>query len=594
MWNGCADFQEGQNMHDQSPRFLHDDTAAAEEQPVKRHISMRMALSWGFAATILMVVVLALYGSALHAGWRFDDGSHLDFVSIYSPYQYFFVPSITALQSGSNVTPWNPLIYAVNLTLFGLRPQYFYGHQLLSLWMVALALYWLGRKHMNDFWAIAGALLFLSGVSTSHIAQELMTGHYLDGLLFAVLCIGCYTPTNVPDRRWLSVVFYTLAVTCKEVYVPLPLLLLFLPDPTHTVQLRVRRISLHLLVTCLYLGWRHTVLGSFVGGYQSTIGLDEKLLNFCMTLPKFGQFLFGPNDLGIAATLVALFLLIIGLMRRWRVTLLIAITILLLPLVPLATEPGIHDADRYFFAPWAAFSYFVAAVGNDMQSRKKAFAIMLAALIILTASIHISRDRANSLSQHEWPMYEASFSYFSCDGDKSNTYFALPANVADPKYWNLILNGYWRASKYVSSAATCKPPVVVDHEVLFNEVGAGFVIYDDLCHCVRPMKSEELMQRRNHSKYRFVNEALTVTYEYNEVTDKYNLRLGPYPDKYKLILSYRGARVTIPIPSHIDNGQLVTEFKGDFIIWHEADDGRIVRSSPIPLRPASGQAQWRQ
>lgn len=51
------------------------------------------------------------------AGWRFDNGFHLNFAIDYTPWQYFFIPEILRLQSGANLTSWNALFYDLNLSL---------------------------------------------------------------------------------------------------------------------------------------------------------------------------------------------------------------------------------------------------------------------------------------------------------------------------------------------------------------------------------------------------------------------------------------------------------------------------------------------
>lgn len=58
-------------------------------------------------AVLLAVICLGLHHSALSGGWRFDDGAHLYFAALYSPWQYFFVPEIMREQSWAHIIPWN-------------------------------------------------------------------------------------------------------------------------------------------------------------------------------------------------------------------------------------------------------------------------------------------------------------------------------------------------------------------------------------------------------------------------------------------------------------------------------------------------------
>ncbi|RLW67595.1 MAG: hypothetical protein B6D70_01440, partial [gamma proteobacterium symbiont of Stewartia floridana] len=74
----------------------------------------------------LVIVTFLLNQSALSGNWRFDDGWLLDYASRFSPFDYFFDPAITRGYSLNNLTPTNPLIFDLNLWLFGFEPQGFY------------------------------------------------------------------------------------------------------------------------------------------------------------------------------------------------------------------------------------------------------------------------------------------------------------------------------------------------------------------------------------------------------------------------------------------------------------------------------------
>lgn len=69
-------------------------------------------------AVFLAVLCLGLHHNALSGGWRYDDGTHLYFAALYSPWQYFFVPEIMREQSWANFTPWNAFFYEIGLPFF--------------------------------------------------------------------------------------------------------------------------------------------------------------------------------------------------------------------------------------------------------------------------------------------------------------------------------------------------------------------------------------------------------------------------------------------------------------------------------------------
>jgi len=334
-----------------------------EESALKPIISHRLSSnSERFAIpAFLAIICLALYHSTLSGGWRFDDGSHLNFAISYAPWQYFFVPEILRLQSGANLTPWNALFYDLNLSFFGLNPAGFYFHQLVILWLTSVATYLLLRLWITPLWALVGAVMFLIGAPTAYIANQIMTGHYSSGLLFSVAALYCY----IRAVREQSIVLiltgaflYLLTVTCKEVYVPLVIILPFLP--VGSLKTRLRYLLPFLLVILIYIPWRYLVLGRLFGGYNLSSSYDlTQIMNSFIKLPML---LFGDDLLGmIAFVIVALLMMYAIFLNKysWQLILLSA-SALLLPLVSLVNFPGITAPDRYLFAVWWGLSILSA------------------------------------------------------------------------------------------------------------------------------------------------------------------------------------------------------------------------------------------
>lgn len=220
------------------------------------------------ALAVLALVTGVLYHGTLSDSWRGDDGAHLGFVSAYAPWQYFFIPEVTREFSAS-LTPWNALPYSINLALFGVHPAGFYAHQLFSLWLAAAVTVGFLRLWLPLRWALFGAVLFLVAPPTAHIASELMTGHYLEGLVLAIGAAWCFVLAMRCDS-WryalAAAALYLLATTCKEIYVPLPVVLLVLPEGRW--RSRVRFLVPFGVVGLAYVGWRYTVLGQLLGGYK--------------------------------------------------------------------------------------------------------------------------------------------------------------------------------------------------------------------------------------------------------------------------------------------------------------------------------------
>lgn len=311
---------------------------------------------------LLAFLVSLAHGVNLAGSWRWDDGVHLGFATTFTPFQYFFDPDITRLQSGANLTPWNALFYDINLSLFGMDAAAHYAHMLIILWLTASLFYLVLRYWLPPVAAFAGAAAFILGIPTLHVAAGLMHGHYATGLLLSLLAIlGWIRHFERGGRIWLplSVVAYLLAVTCKEVYVPLVLVLPFLP--VASLRQRIRPWLPYIGVAMAYTAWRYLVLGRLLGGYaQGSFDYDNALAQF-LRIPVL---LLGGGVTGLLFAVLFCLLLPIAAWRRqlaWPLVLVLA-AVTLLPLIPLTAFPGINQADRYLFMPWVALCALCAAL----------------------------------------------------------------------------------------------------------------------------------------------------------------------------------------------------------------------------------------
>lgn len=193
------------------------------------------------AAVLLLLVCFGLHRSALSGGWQFDDGAHLLMAAKYAPWQYFFVPEVMLESTYAHITPWNVFFYEMGLPFFGLNPVGHYVHLLLVVWGVAYATFFLLSAWLPKPHALFGAVLFLAMPPVAGVAQMLMVGHYVYGLLFTVLALLAFNRavlTGQTRYALLTAGLYALACLCKELYVPLPAVLLFLPVKTWQLRLR--------------------------------------------------------------------------------------------------------------------------------------------------------------------------------------------------------------------------------------------------------------------------------------------------------------------------------------------------------------------
>ncbi len=315
--------------------------------------------SWFFLA-LIPCVILALYYPVLNSYWTWDDSSILKHVVSYSPWEYFFIPDIWRELSPANLTPWVSLSFDLDVTLFGFEPAGFYAHHLLSLSLVSFALYAVLNLWLTPAWSFIGVGLWLSSAPVQTLAQQLMTRHYLEGLGFALLTLLFYVKA-LREQRWqwiaFSAVFYALACSAKEVYVPLIMLLPWLPEAN------LRRRWLFILplgcVAGIYVIWRFYMLGVLVGGYAAPITWQTVAY-----LPgTIAQKLLGAPGWGLSLAVVLIMLSMLHLLwqsKPARGLLPLILFITLAPLIPVQHFLVHADTYRLLILPSAVFAAGIA------------------------------------------------------------------------------------------------------------------------------------------------------------------------------------------------------------------------------------------
>lgn len=351
----------------------------------------------------LFVATIGLHGSALYGYWRSDDPFHLLNAIDYSPQQYFFIPEITAAVSGNQICPWNVFVYDINLKLFGLKPFWFYLHHLISIWLVAVGTYYLLRLWLRPPQALSGAILFLIGSPVFHIAQQLMTGHYIYGLLFSIMTLYTYILSlrkNSSGLAVLSSFFYLLAISCKEIYVPLVLVLPLISEDV-SLKRRLSYLTPFIAIDILYILWRFMALGELFGSYIRPAPF--KIDVFIKSLFSIPHALLG-NTLFSWFGIVCL-LLWIGFsiyMRRVKtIFLFVSSVIILSPLYPIISNNiSWGQSGRYILALWWAICVLIATateVLNHLDWKRRiipVFSILIIVLNVIIQSINqVENDR---------------------------------------------------------------------------------------------------------------------------------------------------------------------------------------------------------
>ena len=356
---------------------------------------------WGASALLPLAVALALtwglYGASLQGWWCCDDPAILLHARRYGFWQLMLDPQAYRALIPYSLQPLLSVSFGLDLAWFGLEPGGFYLHQLLVIalcgWLVQrLAALWVPLPL-----AWAAMVLFLVGSPVAFASQYLMVRHYVDGLLFFALALWLlllHLRGGPPWLRWPAVLVFALAVSAKEVFVPLGLLPLLLPVASPRARWRAAWPWLAVLV--LYVGWRRFMLGEFLGGYQPPGYFPPLSLDLLAQSLRGAAALLWP---WLWPWLLAAAMLLAGAwrwlrerpampgLRGWvacRAWPLALAGMLVGPLLPLAGFPGfVPGSERYFLVPWAAWVLVLALAWGRWALASPAWQRWLGAALML-------------------------------------------------------------------------------------------------------------------------------------------------------------------------------------------------------------------
>jgi hypothetical protein len=348
-----------------------------------------------------------LYYPVLRLWWTYDDFYHLHHVLTGRPWWYLFDVTEFRRLAGKVLTPLLYLSLDLDRRLFGLDPRAFYLHHLLAFSCCPAVLYGVLRLWLTRVWAGVAAWIFLIGPVVASLVPLLMVRHYVEVILLAALAVAAWAkalqkPPGAAAWRLagLSAALYFAAAMAKESAVPLPVLLLLLPDPaggpSTKLAERLRLVLPHTFALALYLGIRFAVHGVLLAGYGFTV-TPANLPGLALTLPaKTGAELVAGRLSAAAVLLVAalaagVLSLLVLKGRRAAVPLGIGLLVAMLPVLPVSTrmEP------RYAVPAWIAISIGFAAGCRELaaegsRTRRRA-AVALAAAACL-AGLGLNRQ----------------------------------------------------------------------------------------------------------------------------------------------------------------------------------------------------------
>lgn len=329
------------------------------------------------AALLLIALVAIAHGPVLAQWWLWDDPQLLFGAMRFGVADHFTSPAAWQQQSSANFVPMLAFAMEVDYGLFGVEPRGFYAHHLLVFAAAIVAVYaWLRRFTTPLVAAMAAGAIALARPSFT-VASLLMDRHYAEGLLFSTLALILFGRSH--ERPWRAVaatLFYLVACLEKEIFVPLPLLVVVQDWATRSGwRVWLRNAALCGIATVAYVSWRIAMLGSF-GGFGSATtsasGLAAAGLNAITGTP-------------VAALFVAA-LVLVALRRdalRASGVVLGAAIVVALPLAGLA----VHDS-RYFFFPAVVVMTLSAIVVRAVRSIEFALFAALAVSIAIGGVVH--------------------------------------------------------------------------------------------------------------------------------------------------------------------------------------------------------------
>lgn len=487
-----------------------------------------------------------LYGNSVTGWWAWDDTQILKTAFQSGPWEYFFVPAVWGEFQPANLNPWIIFSFDLDLALFGLNPQPFYAHHLFALWLIAGVTYLLLRVWANRLWSTLGVVLFLCSAPVTNTVYQLMTRHYLEGLLFFTLAFYLFIRAAREERSalaWFGAAFYFFAMSAKEIYVVQALLLPLIP--VRDLPKRVRMTVPFFLAMGFYVLWRRYMLGTWVGGYRPSIDWGA-VYPMILKLPSF---IFGDGPFAIAAFLASTALIIYAAWRHPSLRVLIVGAALLL-LGPIVPAIYISDPNRLLLLlTWALSLAVVLTLGTAAyQSNRSGIIVALAmvAVIGFTMAVQGWKIRAGLRSVAEG--FEA-HGRFIMEADQDHV--LLPS----AQFGNWFTPGVsWLRKNMLDE----QPPMVVYDEIdlaKLNTDSLRVFLYDDASRSLKEVPGG-VTSICSEWKGKLRENPISVAFDYADGVVSW--QFGPYKKGQYSIITYgeHGSKMMI-LPSGFRRKEII-------------------------------------
>ncbi len=541
----------------------------------------------GFFLALTLIVNYEL----LTANWRWDDPSILLHLHEFSILDDFSKPEIWQQFSPANLTPWLILSFEVDLVLFGLHPELFYLHQLISLAIVSTTLYLCLTLWVNRRLAFVGALFFSLSTPAFLVAQQLMTRHYIEGAIFCLTSLYCFVLFLRTSKLYLllcSGLFYLLAVVAKEIYVPLLVLYLFLPEGS-ALQ-RIRATTPFALIALAYVIWRAYMLDSLVGGYTSASDYMNPRFSY-QVLSSFSQFpifLFGSFWWLASILYLVLIVAYCKFCKSRMLTSVIVLALCLLPLVPLVQSPGIAIADRYLFLIALTLSFSIAFYSEKLsiflksQRRKGTIRVLYVCIAIVVIAGFVNSVNVRKQVSNIADEFDAQAELIL---NSNNSIAFIPSPHVLVSYWFVTDLMEFKRRLFVEETS----PIAMVDEIYLSADQKSLLAYSSECACMRETDLQIQDLLTDHRRKLNVNAPLELEFEYR--SGYFIWAFGPYEEgEFHVVSDVIGV---LPAPRE---GRMRVNLKDNtpFYLRYTSPDGWVTYSTLQLIRHNAPVINWQR
>lgn len=512
---------------------------------------------------LISITFICFNHHLLSANWRWDDTQILVHVLNTSALDNFVNPDVWRKFSPNNLTPWLILTFKIDYFLFGLNPLGFYLHHILSLIILTfLFVYLTIRLTNNRYSGFIFFIIFISGAPLYTVTEQLMTRHYIEGMIFCLLSVIFslkYSDTKNKKHLLVSVLFYSLAAISKEIYVPSIGILLLIYFYNKVLSYKI--ITLHFIIGLAYTGWRFFMLPSVIGGYSTgnsnSSGIEiEKYLNGYLKIPDliFGNFWLFP-----LVTILILTLFYFYKNPKNITFILISCIFILLPLAPLINYPGINNPDRYLFAFWAFLSLFISVSAFNLFDFNKSIINKIIFLLFLSFTLPLAANQSHKFRGYAILMGNEFDTHALFINDNNNEINFYPSKLILDSGW--FITGLFDLKKIILNHEN-KIKIITD-EIFIKDVLTNFWIYSQECKCIED-KTYDLENTKNLlTKSIRLDAPLSIDLKIKRLPDQVEWNFGPYtegsyevllPDSYGAIKFQKTGSLKIQIDPNKDIG----------------------------------------